>query len=160
MADAGPLIALARAGHLRTLRKVAGTVLVPQQVARECLREPSRPGAHAIRRGFRDGVLTRKSLGKSELYDALLSLVGDGEAACIALAQALGVPALLDDMHARRIARRMGVTVLGTGGVLVRAKASGLIPAVKPILLELRRNGYRFSDELVSEILVRCSERQ
>ena len=49
VADAGPLIALARIGHLSLLPEVLGEVLVPEAVVSECVRDRSRPGAVATR---------------------------------------------------------------------------------------------------------------
>jgi predicted nucleic acid-binding protein len=84
--------------------------------------------------------------------------LGDGEAAAITLARNLGVRVLLDDGPARAAARELSVEVIGTGGVLVRAKQMGRLAAVKPLLLELQRNGYHLSDAVVREILARCGE--
>ena len=84
--------------------------------------------------------------------------MGDGETAAITLARSLGARVLLDDGPARAAARELGVEVIGTGGVLVRAKQLGRLAAVKPLLLELQRNGYHLSQAVVREILARCGE--
>jgi len=90
----------------------------------------------------------------------MLELLGAGESAAIATARALRLPVLLDDKAARRIARRLSVQVIGTGGVLLRAKRSRRIPAAGPLLAELRQAGYRLSDALIAEILRRARERR
>lgn len=43
VADASPLIVLARVGHLKTLALVVGKVIVPDVVEFECVRDLSRP---------------------------------------------------------------------------------------------------------------------
>ena len=65
---------------------------------------------------------------------------------------------LLDDGPARAAARELGVEVIGTGAVLILAKQLGRLAAVKPLLLELQRSGYRLSQAVVREILARCGE--
>lgn len=40
----------------------------------------------------------------------------------------------------------------GTLGILRTARDRGLVPAVLPLLAELRRLGFRISDELVAEV--------
>lgn len=53
----------------------------------------------------------------------------------------------------------MGLTVIGTGAVLVAAKSAGLITTVAPYLEHLEKCGYRLSNALVAGILERCGER-
>ncbi len=54
------------------------------------------------------------------------------EAEAIALFSEEPVEAiLLDEKNARRVARRMGLPVLGTVGILIWAKQTGLIPTLK-----------------------------
>lgn len=137
-----------------------GAVLAPEAVLRECLSDPSRPGAEAIRQALKDGVLRRFRSAKSPPPERMLELLGAGESAAIATARALRLPVLLDDKAARRIARRLSVQVIGTGGVLLRAKRSRRIPAAGPLLAELRQAGYRLSDALIAEILRRARERR
>ena len=62
------------------------------------------------------------------------------------LALALEIDArrvLLDDGPARRLAIRLGLPVMGTGGVLIVAKQRGILSAVRPVLDELLATGFR-----------------
>ena len=134
-----------------------GAVLVPTPVVQECLRDRSRPDARVLSRAQEEGVLVRRPFRKSAFYEALLRDLGPGEAA-IALARSLDQPVLLDERRARRVAGRFGIAVVGSGGVLVKAKGLRLLSRVGPVLDELRGSGYRLSDALVTEILRRCGE--
>ena len=67
----------------------------------------------------------------------------------MALAWLRGERLIIDDRLGREVARRLGVVVTGTGGVLIQAKQQGLVPAVRPLLEQIRRNGYWLSDEVV-----------
>jgi predicted nucleic acid-binding protein len=60
---------------------------------------------------------------------------------------------VLDERLARQHARRLGLRLTGTLGVLVKAKQGGLIPAVAPLVADLRRGGIWLSDALVEEAL-------
>jgi predicted nucleic acid-binding protein len=52
----------------------------------------------------------------------------------------------------------MGFPVLRTVGILLQAKASGLIAAVKESLDALRAEGFRLSDEAYREALRKAGE--
>ena len=56
---------------------------------------------------------------------------------------------VIDDRLGRAAARRLGLAVTGTVGVLIRAKEVGLVPAVCPLLEEIRQQGYWLSDALL-----------
>jgi hypothetical protein len=84
--------------------------------------------------------------------------MGEGENAAIALAHHLGSPLLIDDKTARKIASRSGVSVVGTAAVLIEAKRKRLVRRVKPLIEDLKRGGYRLSDELIERVLARCHE--
>jgi predicted nucleic acid-binding protein len=49
-------------------------------------------------------------------------------------------------------AAQRGLPMTGTLGILRTARDRGLVPAVLPLLAELRRLGFRISDELVAEV--------
>ncbi|HLB12979.1 MAG TPA: DUF3368 domain-containing protein, partial [Dehalococcoidia bacterium] len=59
---------------------------------------------------------------------------------------------LLDDRRARATGERLGLPLTGTVGILRAARQRGLVPAVVPILEELRRLGFRISDGLVDDL--------
>ena len=74
----------------------------------------------------------------------LVTHLGDGEKQVLALG--LERPAallLLDDRHARRQARALGLQISGTLGVLLLAKERGLLGAVKPVLDRLQALRFR-----------------
>ena len=82
-----------------------------------------------------------------------------GEAEAIALAEQLDARFLLiDEAAGRKIARRRGVPLTGVAGVILSAKASGAVDAVRPIIEEMSNAGYRLSPGLVSGVLARTGE--
>ncbi len=60
---------------------------------------------------------------------------------------------LLDDREARLQAKRLGLKVTGTLGVLLRAKKLGLIESLREELDKLKEIGFRISKSLEEEIL-------
>ena len=65
----------------------------------------------------------------------------------------------MDEKAGRKIATNLGLSVIGSAGVLLAAKKRGLIESVRPMLDTLAANGYHFSDALVRAILMRAGER-
>lgn len=155
VADASPLIMLARSGLVPALKAVAGEVIAPEAVWDECVGDAARPGARALMAAREAGQIeVRPALWTGDLLPAL----GAGELAAIALARELGAPVLMDERLGRRVAALHGVNVVGSAAVLIRAKERGLIPAVKPILKAWRSWGYFLSDALLQGMLARAGE--
>ena len=83
-----------------------------------------------------------------------------GEAEAIALAvESNANLILLDERLGRRAAHRLGLTVVGTLGVLIAAKDRGLLAAVRPVLDALRADaGFWITDELYNAVLKAANE--
>ena len=84
----------------------------------------------------------------------LLADLDRGEAEVIALAQELHADlVVIDERLARRHAKRVGLTLTGTLGILLKAKERKLLPKVAPVVEELRQGGIWLSDAVVTEAL-------
>ena len=146
VADASPLIGLDRAGHLALLPAVFADLAAPPAVVAEFGRRPGwlrevgvgRPGEAALLRALRFGA-------------------GEAEVLAVALEHP-GATVLLDEKRARGFARGRGLAVVGTAGVVLRAKQRGLIPAVRPVLDDLVGTGFRLSEALYAGVLARAGE--
>jgi uncharacterized protein len=85
--------------------------------------------------------------------------LGGGEAATLSLALSLNARVvLLDEAYGRRLARRLGLPVVGTLGVLLASKQAGLLPSVAPVIDEMIRQGRRISSRLRAQILLAAGE--
>ncbi len=156
VADAGPLIALARIERLSLLFALYGSVVVPETVLAELCVESNRPGARVLSAALAEGLIEPRGLPRGcEVDMASLGLLLDaGESAAILLAQETPCRFLLiDERRGRQIARRRGIPVVGLAGVLLAAKQQGLLESVGSVLAALSRQGYRLSDALVEEVL-------
>ncbi len=157
VSNTGPLISLAGIGRLDLLRELFGTITIPVAVKAELEAGGTEaPGANSIAQSDRIFITPL-----SHPTDAILeSLLDAGEAAAIALARELKADVILiDESKARKIAREIyGINVVGTGRILIEAKARGLITDVRPFIFQMRENGYWLSDRLVAEILRQARE--
>ena len=159
VADAGPLIALARVDKLPLLHSLFGNGLIPPAVHRETRPESGRPGATGIRRALTAGWLKVAPLADDARIAELLRVVDAGEAEAIALCLRRSARFLLiDDAKGRRVARRAGIPMAGVAGILLAAKSSGLLGAVGPVLDDLAGVGYRLSRQLIEGVRRRVNE--
>jgi len=158
VADAGPLIALARADLLHLPASLFSQVLVPGVVWNEVLRQPSPDEQGRLQAALATGHLSLAAEpGDPEppLQDAHL---GRGERAAIGLALAHRAQVLIDERRGRRAALEAGLFVVGTIGLLVRGRQLGLIGPVRPIVGALRASGYYLAASLTETALARIGE--
>ncbi len=144
MADSTCLIALERLGHLDILPALFEPIYAPREVAREF--GLPLPWLHVV------------DLADPERVLFLSASVDAGEAEAIVLARELGLKIILDDLRARRLARRFELDVIGTLGILVRAKKQGILAHLGPLLAELEASGFHMTRELKEEALRQASE--
>ncbi|MCX7854680.1 MAG: DUF3368 domain-containing protein [Anaerolineae bacterium] len=85
--------------------------------------------------------------------------LGPGEREAVALSIELRADErILDDLPARRLAVSLGIPVIGTLGLLLRARKRGLIREVRPLLEALRAQGFHMSGRVFSSILAAAGE--
>ncbi len=157
VADASSLIVLARIRHLPTLAALAGKVIVPDMVAQECLHDPRLPGAQQIAQALEQGMLSRQP--QFPRFEPVAGVGLDpGEAAAIGLAVALGAPILIDERIGRQVAFAHSLKVVGTMGILLRAKERGLVRLIRPLIDSLRDEGFFVAPALVEQVLQRANE--
>jgi predicted nucleic acid-binding protein len=156
IADSGPLICLARINQLELLSNLFSTILVPPEVWNEVtVKGRGYPGADEVSHAEWLTIQTPDP----QLVKPLNILVGAGEAEAIALAQTTANSTiLLDDAHARKIAKRLNIKQIGTIGLLLRAKRRGLIKSIKQHIDALVENGIHIRKDLVVAILKEAGE--
>jgi predicted nucleic acid-binding protein len=160
VSNTSPISNLAIIGQLNLLREQFGEVWIPEAVINESNRISHAPTRDLILKSVETGWLVVQPVSDNHIIDALLSHLDRGEAEAIALASELKADLLLiDERDGRRVARETGLKVRGVLGVLLRAKKTGRLTAIKP-LIELLKSRARFfiDSELEKTILADAGE--
>lgn len=145
IANSSPLISLDRIGRLDLLSSMFVRLITPEEVAQEVGDLPT--------------FVTVERLSKPPLLRAFPPRIHTGEAAVILLGFEYPEAVLvLDDWYAREFAASRGLRMIGTIGLLLRAKAEGHIPEVSPIFSMLQEAGFRISPRVLSEALLLAGE--
>lgn len=147
--NASPVITLARAGHLDLLQHEAVQPRLPLAVRDEILAGADHdPARRAIQAGWGEVV-------RVDPVEAVVEWgLGRGETAVLSSALAHRQwTAVLDDAEARRCARSLGITVVGTLGLVLRAARAKRIPAAAPVVRALRDAGLYLTDAVVARAL-------
>ena len=158
VADTSVLLNVAFLGWHHLLLDLFGEVLVPDAVHDEFTRMAASSGRFAgLTWPLGCRVCSVTAVHQSLAADIRLDL-GEVEALSLAMEyQASAV--LLDETNARAAAIRLGLTPIGTVGILLSAKQRGLIVEVAGPLRELIVKGrFRLSGDLVNQALRQAGE--
>lgn len=166
IADASPLIALARIDRLALLPALLGSVKVVQSVYNEVMTGAFDPTETRIAQAFADTSLQLVA-DVAPVFDTMAPLaVADwvhldpGEAASISFA--LLAPhqhvLLIDEQAGRKVCQLLGLQYIGTAALIGQAKQKGLIPSAKAELARLHAEGFWISAQVIRSVLARVGE--
>ena len=153
IANTTPLIALANIDRLELLRELYGTIIVPQAVIDEIIREPAK---HRVQNAAWIKVVTIRESSQKDIFRARLH-AGEVEVMILAREQNADL-VIMDDDAAKKTAKFLGFNVTGTLGVLLKAKREGYLEKVGPIMDELIHDGLFISDTLKGYMLNEAGE--
>lgn len=158
VADTSPISALLRIGQLRLFTGLFDSALIPLEVAAEL-----DDGKHILgewRTLAGAAELSTRAAGNRTLFLQLSATLHRGEAAAIALAtETPGALLVIDDSDGRTAARRLGLSITGTLGVVLAAKRRGLLPLAAPVIQQLRTtDALWLSDLIVQHALALAGE--
>jgi len=103
--------------------------------------------------------LAEQSLVQPIAPPILRAALGAGETESIGLALELVAAWLvLDDRPARRLAQGLGLSVIGTLGLLLAGKRRGLLATIKPCLDSLVQHGFHIAPHLYKKVLTDAGE--
>jgi predicted nucleic acid-binding protein len=150
VADAGPPRYLVLIDQIELLPRLYGRVVLPD-IVRDELSAPQTP---AEVRAWLASSPSWLEVGSAPVDgNPLPPKLDDGERAAIALAIALGASlVLMDDRAGVEEARRQGLQVTGTLGVLLLAAQRGLVD-LEAAFLRLKATNFRASPALLETIL-------
>jgi predicted nucleic acid-binding protein len=155
VANASPIIVLAKAGYLDLLKNLPHELLIPEIVANEILAGPeSDPARQALEAGWGTRI-------PSEPFpeDLLEWGLGPGETSVLAAARLRPKShAILDDGAARSCAKTFGIPLLGTLGVILRAKIRGQIPIASEVIRAVHAAGLHLDERTIRSALAGIGE--
>jgi predicted nucleic acid-binding protein len=154
--NTSPWIALSICGQISLLEKLYDDVYIPIGVRDE------------IMAGGKEGIGVRELLESSwikieRVFDIekikLLYELEQGEAEVIILAREKGInQVLIDEKVARMQAKVLGLNVIGTLGLLLKAKKNGLLPSIKLSIDKILEGGIWIKENIIKGILKDASE--
>lgn len=154
--NASPLILLGKIQKTDLLAELGGLVMVPEAVVEEVTAKDD--GRFILKLLEEDQrFLIHKNV---EVPNYLLAWdLGVGETQVIALGlQIEATRVVLDDLEARKCAKAFDLNVIGTLGLVARAKHLGVINQVKPVIEHLASSGMYISPVLMNSILAELGE--
>lgn len=146
ISDTSCLIILSKIGELDLLRKLYGNIVTTTDIASE------------FGEDLPDWIEIKnvKDLHKQRLLEMQID---KGESSAIALAlETEDSTVVLDDYKARKIANQLGINYTGTIGIIIKAKQSGIIFSIKPVLEKIKQTNFRISAELEITALIEANE--
>jgi predicted nucleic acid-binding protein len=150
-----PLVFLWILNLLPLLRELYTDVWIPEDVQEEFLRTET-----MARRSSLDNAPWIRTVSLADPQSAsVYGRLDQGEASVLALAKEHDAHlVIIDEKKAREEAKRIGLPVRGTVGVLLEAKKKGLIDAIKPLLETLHDNGMYLEQSFIDDVLQLAEE--
>ena len=151
ISDSSSLIMVTKLERLDLLTNLFPQIYIPQRVAEEITVKEDRV-AHAVLNHPAFTVIASTDHHLLTLLDGTLDY---GEAEALTLAQEKQLLLLIDEKKGRKIAKNMGLKIIGLLGVLLLNQRRGHIPTteVLDLLAQIKRMNFRLSAKLESDFL-------
>ncbi len=149
-----PLIALSSINQLDLLKKLFGKIFLVQEVVDECAA------------GGPINVPDLSNLGWIKIVEStncennhLLLELDKGEKFTLHMAREMEAHrVIIDEKIGRNIAEYMGLSVIGTLGILLNAKRNKLLPSFSECVLSMRSQGIYYHALLVRKLIKEAGE--
>lgn len=152
-----PLIALSHVGQLDLLRRLYGEIIIPEAVYRELSVKTESVCKKAV-----DSSLDWIQIGKikNQLAKSMYKTqLHDGEVEVMILSKEIGADVvIIDDANAKKHAKYLDLPVIGTLGILIKARQKGYVEELKPILDQMVQNGIYISQSVIHMCLEQVGE--
>ncbi|MCY7346235.1 MAG: DUF3368 domain-containing protein [Pyrinomonadaceae bacterium] len=146
--NTSPLIAFSKMRAFAIIGKLPFEFVCPAEVESEIMVGAKQGYAVEI-----PGWLKVKNL-QSNLSPLAIASLDAGEASVIQLALELQIKIVcIDELKGRRAASAVGLKVVGSLGLLGRAKTLNIITGIKPYIEKAKLNGIYYDDKLIESFL-------
>lgn len=155
------MIDLSKIGLFPLLQAVFGHLHITQAVYDEVVSEETDlPGSAELRAAVGEWISVHSMPPDHELaaYRQQFSISRPDASVIVLARQQHADLVLIDERELRRAAEDAGLSVIGTGGVLVRAKELGLIDNVRELLAAAVDTGLRISESVQQAVLEAAGE--
>jgi len=154
--DASPLIILGKAELLETISALATSWLIPNGVIQEISQKSAVEPLLAQLSQYAEVKCKKVPVIKPQIIRWNLD---DGESEVITLAiKNAGYGVVLDDLQARKCATVLNLSLIGSLGLIVKAKKEGLLKTVKPAFEKLMISGLYIDKVLIETVLTSLGE--
>lgn len=154
--NASPLIVLGKADLLSVISPLATCWIIPNSVINEVsIKSPTEPWLTQLAKH------SQVSCQTVPIIDPIVASwnLGSGESDVITLAlQKDSYGVVLDDLQARKCAKILNLPLIGSLGLIVKAKREGLLNTIKPAFDQLIASGLYLDPVLIHRILVEMGE--
>ncbi len=155
VSDTTPVISLMKVGQLELLQKLFGVVYIPKAVYRELTENEVFSEEVKMVQECEFIYVEEVSNGKSVNILRNFTGLDAGESEAIILADEKQSDVLLMDEHkGRQVAKKMGITITGTIGILTQAFDEGMLMRedVERCIEWLKESGIRISEKLYQRL--------
>ncbi len=153
VSNTSPIIAFGKLKKFYLWEKIFGQILIPSFVHHEFTNAK-----------YKNEFILPQNLFRIEQVESieplLIKELDRGEAEAITLAINKKADWLImDERKGRNIAKNVyGLNVIGTSGILLKAKESGIVKEISPIFQELKKIDYYISDDIVKYVCKQAGE--
>ena len=155
VSDTTPIISLMKAGKLELLHKLFGVVYIPEAVYQELT--DNEAFSEEVSMVQECEFLYVEEVDNGTSVKILRNFIGldAGESEAIILADEKHSDVLLMDEHkGRQVAKKMGITITGTIGILIHAFDEGMLTRedVEGCIERLKESGIRLGENLYQKL--------
>lgn len=151
VSNTSPLIALARVGLVSILNDLYHDLHITQAIYDEVVRHgQGLPGSAEIEAAADDWIHVHPTPSRETLkkYQRDRLTLNDASVIALGISQAADL-VIVDEQELRQAARAQNLPIVGTGGILVRAKDAGLITRVTDYLEQMQEDDFYLSEDVV-----------
>lgn len=155
--NASPLILLGKAELLKEISPLAETWMIPSCVIQEvAVKSPI--ASYIADLSAASEILQMSIVGIAPVVAGWDLGPGESEVISLALKKPPQSGVVLDDLQARKCAKTLCIPVIGTLGLVLKAKRKNLIPLVEPAIERLISVGLYIDPKIIVDLLMAVGE--